>query len=212
MEVEKPLPPSPLPLLPCPALGFQVTSRYIWGSLLGASLFPLHFSRGRVQRGQAAGWPEQIPAQGPGGEKVPGGAPEVGPLGSRLGLGQRERGVGETCQRPSLVFIHPPPSLSASHLSLLQLPSANIFPFLFLSYSSHPLPEPPLPPPPPSLLSRSQLGKSFHLNPLLPALNVSPVSFPTGTCIVSLIPNRSIWRQATLGDSGSLRVGGAGSG
>ena len=70
----------------------------------------------------------------------------------------------------------------------------------------------PIGPSLPSLLSRSQLGKSFHLNPLLPALNVSPVSFPTGTCIVILIPNRSIWRQATLGDSDSLRVGGAGSG
>lgn len=94
----------------------------------------------------------------------------------------------------------PPSATKCQHISL------SVPLLLFPSPTGAP------PPAPTSLLSRSQLGKSFHLNPLLPAPNVSPVSFPTGTCTVSLIPNRNIWRQATLGDSGSLRVGGAGSG
>lgn len=51
------IPPLPFPSSPGPAPGFRVTSPYIWGSLLGAGLFPFHFPWGRVQLGEATGWP-----------------------------------------------------------------------------------------------------------------------------------------------------------
>lgn len=170
MEVEK---PHPHPLHPPPRLA------QLWGFRLPLGIYgvrcwgwsiPLRFSRGRVPRGQATGRP---------GRFLPGDqearrcrrAPhpsQVGPLGSRLRLGQQEHGVGKACPSAlSLVSPHPSLSWHPLFLSLLQPPGANIIPFS--SFSSLPTPYPliranPPPPHPPPRPGRSPLGKSFHLS------------------------------------------------
>ena len=131
------------------------------GVAAGGWSIPLRFSRGRVPRGQATGRPEQIPARGPGSEEVQGGSPhpsQVGPLGSRLELGQQEHGVGESLSSALQPRLSTPPR-SPWHplfLSLLQPPGANIIspslPFLVfppLTLRSAPTPAPPAPPTPP---------------------------------------------------------------
>lgn len=136
--------------------------------------------------------------------------PRSAPWDPGWNLASRSVGLGKAChQRSSLVFPHPLalPGTPPPFLSLLQPPGANIIspslPFLVFP----PLTLRSTPPPAPG---RSPLGKSFHLNPLRPALNVSPVSFPRVTCMVK--PRPEPWHLATgdLVDSDGLCVGGPG--
>lgn len=178
------------------------------GFAAGGRSIPLRFSRGRVPSGQATGWPEQIPAPGPGSEEVQGGATPQ-PLPSRPPGIQAETWPAGAWGWGKLVISAPASSFHTPLLSLaspLSLPPAaarcqHYIPFS--SFSSLPTPYPPIPTPP----GRSPPGKSFHLNPLLPALNVRPVSFPRGTCMVKPCPEP--WHLATgnLVDSDGLRVG-----
>ena len=211
MEVEKPHPaPPPSSSHPGPALGFQVTSRYIWGSLLGAG--PSHF------QGPGSAWTGHRSARAdscPGTRKRGGVGRRPPPLPGRppgIQAGTWPAGAwgwGKlVISAPASSFHTPSLSLAPRPLlSLLQPPGANIIspslPFLVFP----PLTLRSTPPPAPG---RSPLGKSFHLNPLRPALNVSPVSFPRVTCMVK--PRPEPWHLATgdLVDSDGLCVGGPG--
>lgn len=63
--------PTPSILLPpWPSSGVSGYLLVYMGFAAGGWSIPLHFSRGRVPRGQATGRPEQIPARGPGSEEV----------------------------------------------------------------------------------------------------------------------------------------------
>lgn len=170
MEVEKPHPPLHFPSSPGPAPGFRVTSRYIWGSLLGAGFFPPRLFKGLFQCGEATGWPE--PGRWRRSEEEKGGGLggrpwAVTPLGSRVGSWQA-CGAGEACrQHSSLVFPHPPPC----SLALPSPPPSATKCQHISQYVSLP---PSCPPHSVPKKAGPVLRTSFHLSPLPPTLNVSP--------------------------------------